>query len=45
LIAVLIDLGFLDAEAIQDTEENDPELAKKRSMERVLRANSDNNNK
>jgi hypothetical protein len=41
IIAVLIDLGFLAAEAIPNTEENDPELAKQRSMERVLRTNSE----
>jgi hypothetical protein len=41
IIAVLIDLGFLAAEAIPDTEENNPELARKRCMERVLRANSE----
>ena len=45
VIAVLIDLGFLAAEAIPDTEENNPELAKKRSIEWVLRTNSDTNDK
>jgi hypothetical protein len=41
IVAVLTDVGFLAAEAIPDAEENGPELARKRSVERILRANSE----